>query len=547
MQDLFHIRLLQRQGDNSFRLVEYSNQQIPPYAILSHTWGATKDEVTLQEVTDGSGVAKAGYRKIKFCADQAAVDGLEFFWIDTCCINKSSSAELQEAIQSMFRYYQQSTKCYVYLEDVSSESFIVDKLSLRKSRWFTRGWTLQELLAPKCVEMFSREGLCLGSKLSLVQEISEITRIPIRALEGRDISHFSVEQRMSWTRGRETTRGEDMAYSLLGIFDVSLPTLYGEGKEKALLRLRREIADSRGILLDEDAVLQSDSFEFALQTSTLLHETDDQSSCLMGNSSKDGRPDLIVANRIGTSSENIEVGVAFGSSHYQRMILRIATPDFTPLRRHLTGQLNFTLTDWNGDGSLDLVVVKKSHTESHKTEVHVLSGASQYQGTLWQTSTILEETDETWSFGMARWSNGQKPDLIAIKKSDTETRTTEVHILSGDDSFQSYILQTGTALHETDDEFDFVVTDWNGHGRPDLAMIKKSKTSGKCTELHVLSGASEFKTFILRAEMPLFRSHGLYEFAVADWTGNKKPDLIAFKKKDTGSNTTEVHVMTQRG
>jgi hypothetical protein len=122
-----------------------------------------------------------------------------------------------------------------------------------------------------------------------------------------------------------------------------------------------------------------------------------------------------------------------------------------------------------------------------------------------------------------------------------------VHVLCGDKNFQSFILQTGTGLPETDSKFDFMVTDWNGDGRADLVAIKKSETSGKCTEVHVLSGASTYQSFILRAETPLFRSNGFFEFAVADWTGNGKRDLIAFKKKRTGSNTTEVHVMSQRG
>ena len=164
-----------------------------------------------------------------------------------------------------------------------------------------------------------------------------------------------------------------------------------------------------------------------------------------------------------------------------------------------------------------------------------------------QTGTALEETDETWSFRMGRYGNGVKPDLIAIKRSETGTKSTEVHVLNGDDNFQSFHLQIGTPLHETDNRFDFLVTDWNGDGRPDLVVIKKSRTNGKCTEVHVLSGASDYQRWILRAETPVFRSHGVCEFAVADWTGDNKPDLIVFRKRDTLSNTTEVEVVSQHG
>ncbi|KAF1932668.1 HET-domain-containing protein [Didymella exigua CBS 183.55] len=541
------MHLLQLQDDSSFRLVYRVNQQIPPYAILSHTWGANQDEVTFQDLTNGTGTTKAGFRKINFCAKQAALNGLKFFWIDTCCIDKSSSTELLEAINSMFRWYQESAKCFVYLDDVSSDSLAKDGQSFQKSRWFTRGWTLQELLAPKCIEFFSREGYQLGSRSSRVQEIADITRISIKALEGKALSHFSVDERMSWTNGRNTTRVEDMAYSLLGIFDIQMSLFYGEGREKAFRRLHKEIKNSQEGGEVGDVALRSDYFEFVSQVPTMLHETNDQFSLLMGDSTKDGPPDLIAVKRTGTRDENIEIDVLYGSSDYQRFILRIATPDFTPLRKNWTEQLDFTLTDWNGDGTLDLVVIKKSYTSSNGTEVHIFSGASKFQDILLQVGTKLEETDETWSFGMGRWGSGNKPDLFAIKRCDTGTKTTEVHVLCGDDHFQNFILQTGTGLHETDSKFDFIVTDWNGDGRPDLVVVKKSRTSGKCTEVHVLSGASRYKNFILRSETPLFRSNGLYEFAVADWTGNKKPDLIAFKKRDTGSDTTEIHIMSQQG
>ena len=131
----------------------------------------------------------------------------------------------------------------MFLSDVSADDFARDKQVFRRSRWFTRGWTLQELLAPKFVEFFSREGIWLGEKDSLLQELSAITGISDKALRGVPLSTFSVGERFSWANGRETKREEDMAYSLLGLFDVHMPLIYGEGKEKALRRLRREISD----------------------------------------------------------------------------------------------------------------------------------------------------------------------------------------------------------------------------------------------------------------------------------------------------------------
>ena len=113
--------------------------------------------------------------------------------------------------------------------------------SFRKSRWFTRGWTLQELVAPALVEFFSKEGQQLGSKRSLERHVNEVTRIPIKALRGSPLYDFSIQERMSWAENRDTTREEDKAYSLLGIFDVHMPLIYSEGREKAFKRLREEI------------------------------------------------------------------------------------------------------------------------------------------------------------------------------------------------------------------------------------------------------------------------------------------------------------------
>jgi hypothetical protein len=185
----------------------------------------------------GEGNKKAGYSKIRGCCKAAAADGFEYVWIDTCCIDKTSSSELSEAINSMYKWYQEAEVCYVYLADVFPD---ISTSSFAKSRWFTRGWTLQELIAPSSVIFFDAHWRDIGTKASLVKPIAEITGIHIDALSNGRVSRFSVAQRMSWASRRETTREEDIAYCLLGIFSINMPLLYGEG-QKAFLRLQEEI------------------------------------------------------------------------------------------------------------------------------------------------------------------------------------------------------------------------------------------------------------------------------------------------------------------
>jgi len=238
------MRLLERNDAGEIRLTDYLLADLPPYAILSHTWG--NEEITFKDLADGPDKRKAGYRKIQFCADQAWRDGLRFCWVDTCCIDKSSSAELQEAINSMFCWYRHAARCYVYLSDVSMPALYGEEdLSLepvllstfRNSRWFTRGWTLQELLAPKSVEFFSREGLKMGTRKTLESQISAVTGIPTKALQGSSMTDFTLEERTGWMDKRHTTRPEDKAYAMLGILDICMPLLYGEGRDKAFQRL----------------------------------------------------------------------------------------------------------------------------------------------------------------------------------------------------------------------------------------------------------------------------------------------------------------------
>ena len=157
------------------------------------------------------------------------------------CIDKSNSAELAEAINSMFRWYRNAAKCYVYLADVSMCSQDDIDQALQNSRWFTRGWTLQELIAPGSVEFFSSDDKRLGDKKSLEQQLFNTTGVALAALRGDPLDSFSVEQRMAWAEKRTTKKEEDKAYSLLGIFNVFMPPIYGEGTEHAFYRLNEEI------------------------------------------------------------------------------------------------------------------------------------------------------------------------------------------------------------------------------------------------------------------------------------------------------------------
>ena len=225
-------------------LATFDGVAVPPYAILSHTWHPDNTkEVTMQDLHNGQAETKPGYDKIRFCAQQAKADGLEYFWIDTSCIDKTSSAELSEAINSMFRWYKQPEKCYAYLDDVPDSTRSKD--SLRNSRWFTRGWTLQELIAPKVVEFFAADGSRLGTRTSLETTISAVTGISTAALRGYSLSDFSVKERFRWAASRQTKKPEEKAYSLLGIFDVSMPAIYGEGEAMAKQRLTEQIVRHR--------------------------------------------------------------------------------------------------------------------------------------------------------------------------------------------------------------------------------------------------------------------------------------------------------------
>ena len=262
-----------------------NEEDIPPYAILSHTWGT--DEITFQDVTQQPLEEirrREAFYKVQECCAQAQKNGYDYVWIDTFCIDKTSSAEISEAINSMFKWYQQASICYAFLVDFDTtlcHAFTEDSsgrsvrlgssdTSFFSSRWFTRGWTLQELIAPRHVNIFDKWWINFGCRdVNLLDRICQRTGIwpqlfdeprclcfktypcpPVRHGVCRHclspdtlpqtLESFTVSVKMSWASSRVTSRKEDSAYCLLGLFGLNIPMLYGEG-DKAFLRLQEAI------------------------------------------------------------------------------------------------------------------------------------------------------------------------------------------------------------------------------------------------------------------------------------------------------------------
>jgi hypothetical protein len=216
----------------TLRLSHFFNS-VPNYAILSHTW--TNEEVTFENIHTTDAVSKVGYPKLFGACTQARNDGFEWLWVDTCCVDHKSSAEISEAVNSSYKYFWLAEKCYVYLSDVPARTFV-------EAAWFVRSWTLQELLAPSVIEFYDQEWVLLGTKSSLVKDISETTSIETKFLLNRTtLRNASIGQIFAWAAKRTSTRPEDVAYSLLGLIGLSMPLFYGEGKQRAFRRLQLKI------------------------------------------------------------------------------------------------------------------------------------------------------------------------------------------------------------------------------------------------------------------------------------------------------------------
>ena len=297
---------------------------------------------------------------------------------------------------------------------------------------------------------------------------------------------------------------------------------------------------ARRILPDQDSfntppppptLMHENIGEFKIQTSTILHKTGDSFSFLLGDYNHDGCLDLYAISKSQTSSKSTEVHILSGKNNYRSWLLQTGT------KLHETGNnWVFLLGDYNHDGFLDLYAIKKNQTDSKSTEVHILSGKNNFQSWLLQTRTILHETDDNWDFCLGDYNNDGKLDLYTIKKNHTGSKSTEVHILSGSNNFQSWLLQTGTILHETGSNWVFGVSNYSGQGNKDLYCIAKNCTGSKSTEVHILNGSKNFQSWILQTRTKLHETGNNFSFFAY---GNS---LYAIKK-DGENNSTEVHCL----
>ncbi|MGQ4650059.1 DUF4347 domain-containing protein [Lyngbya aestuarii] len=254
----------------------------------------------------------------------------------------------------------------------------------------------------------------------------------------------------------------------------------------------------------------------------------------------DGATDIVVIKKSGTGSGSTEVHIMDRANNYQSWLLQTGTV------LHETGDnWDFVKGDYNSDGATDILSIKKSSTGSGKTEVHVMDAASKYQSWLTQTATILHETGDSWDFQAGDYNGDGATDILGIKKSGTGSGSTEIHILDGATNYQSWLMQTGTILHETGDSWNFQAGDYNSDGNIDIVGIKKSATGSGSTEVHILDGASNYQSWLFQSGTALHETGDSWGFLLDDYNSGNPLGIISLKESGTGTNTTETHILNQ--
>ncbi|MCJ1477534.1 hypothetical protein MMC13_006206 [Lambiella insularis] len=351
------IRLLDAKSRQLPDQAELKRQQGCPYVVISHVW--QESEVTFEDMPQFKTISASptdpqyasALKMIKACdAVLRHEDGrVTHLWLDTVCIDKKNLTEFSTAINSMWRWYRQASACFVYLEDLPSPGVP----TLTESKWFLRGWTLQELVAPRNVIFFDRNWNLIGNKESLQQELMDRTKIGVDFLLHRQsISRASISQRMSWSAGRQTTVPEDIAYSLLGLFSVNMPLLYGEGKERAFRRLQEEImrySDDHSLFAWKSAMARSlgsgllaESPDFFQETGDYVHKPNRQNNKPFQLTNKGISIDLYLQQLYPQQLQGAYVAsidCLHGQSHYLGIFLECISEEIQQYRRIRTNEL----------------------------------------------------------------------------------------------------------------------------------------------------------------------------------------------------------------
>ena len=364
------IRLLHAETYTFLNEEALRHQQRPPYVIISHSWG--DQEVIYDDMPQFK--EKLMYPNAWKKADSAAKltgackkvlkhykEDVKHVWLDTVCINKKDPAEVSTAINSMYQWYKNAEVCFAYLNDYSCKGMA----KFTGSKWFTRGWTLQELVAPKHVIFFDKDWEPIGNKISLQSVLTSRTKINANFLLQYDsISRASISQRMSWFSGRETTVPEDTAYCLLGLFGVNMPLLYGEGKERAFRRLQEEImkySDDHSLFAWKHPTAQkkgsgcfADSPDCFKETGAYMHKPDGNNNQPFQMTNKGVSIDLHLQGYQGNYVATIDC--LHGDNHYLGMYLECLSSETQQYRRIKTDE--FCRVPYNARGELKRIYIK---------------------------------------------------------------------------------------------------------------------------------------------------------------------------------------------
>ncbi len=279
---------------------------------------------------------------------------------------------------------------------------------------------------------------------------------------------------------------------------------------------------------------------FSWHTPTAQGEMGSNWKVLLGHYEKSTGHDLFAIAKSGTHSGKTEVHVVRNKSNFQTFLEHKPTP--IP---QVGDEVDFALGDFDRDGISDLYMIQKSGTESKSTEIHVLSGASKYQTWVLHKGTALHQTKENFDFAVADYNRDGVADLYAIKRSATGTGKTEIHVLNGADQFQSFLVKIPTVLHEAGRTFEFAIADWDMDGYEDLVAISKNGTGTGTTEVHVLTGKNDFQAFIAQRGTLLHQTEDNFSFGVGIVSREAtRPEIVAIKKSQTDSHMTEVHTLS---